>query len=170
MSSNFSFIVLIKFFSITFDFINFKTPFNIPTTIFLITSLVSKSSSMFALSKSIVNPLVSTSVISPLSFLTKKKGSFRLNVDIFAKKFFGSGDKNIYFPLTLSPALRSVISTPIFLSMICFLVVINDSNEILYMVRSSMYPLVSFLIKSLGRSIDNLLSQSRRFKSSGFRF
>ena len=45
--------------------------FNISTIIFLIISLVSKSNSIFALSKSIVNPEVSTSVTNPDSFLTK---------------------------------------------------------------------------------------------------
>ena len=75
----------------------------------------------------------------------------------------------MYLPLILIPAFRNVNSTPILLSIIFFLVVINDSKEILYIVRFSMYPLVSFLIKSLGKSIANLLRNSRRFKSFGFR-
>ena len=86
-----------------------------------------------------------------------------------AIKFFGSFDKKIYFPLILIPAFLNVISTPILLSIIFLCVVINDSKEILYIVRFSMYPLVSFLIKSLGKSITNLLRNSRRFKSFGFR-
>ena len=40
--------------------------------------------------------------------------------------------------------------------------------DILYIVRSSIYPLVSFFIKSFGISITNLLSHSLRYKSEGF--
>lgn len=47
-------------------------------------------------------------------------------------------------------------------------VVIRFSKEILYIVRSSIYPLVSFFIKSFGRSITNLLSHSFKYKSSEF--
>ena len=91
-------------------------------------------------------------------------------MDIFAKKFLGSDDKKIYFPFILSPAFLNVISTPIFLSIGSRLSVYNDSKEILYIVRFSIYPFVSFLIKSFGKSIINLLSHSLKFKSSGFLF
>ena len=135
---------------------------------FLITSLVSKSRSIWALSKSIVNPVVSTSVIKPLSFLTKKNGSFTVTVDIFAKKFLGSDDKKIYFPFILSPAFLNVISTPIFLSIGSRLSVYNDSKEILYIVRSSIYPFETFWINSFGKSITKFPSQSRKFNSFDF--
>ena len=84
----------------------------------------------------------------------------------FAKKSFGS--VKIYFPLILSPAFRNVIFTPVLLSLGFPLSAYIDSKDILYIVKFSIYPFVSFLIKSLGKSITNLLSHSRRFKSSGF--
>ena len=85
-----------------------------------------------------------------------------------AKKSFASFDKKIYLPLILRAAFLKVISTPTLLFTYFFLVVIKDSNDILYIVRSSIYPLVSFLIKSFGKSITNLLSHSLRYKSEGF--
>ena len=87
-----------------------------------------------------------------------------------AKKNFGTLDNIVYFPLILNPAFRNVISKPYFLSSIFFLVVINDSKEILYIVKSSMYPFVSFWIKSFGKSIIKLLSHCFIFKSPGFLF
>ena len=57
--------------SIIFFFITCKTIFNISTIRFLIISLVSKSKSILAFSKSIFKPEVSTSVINPDSFLIK---------------------------------------------------------------------------------------------------
>ena len=80
----------------------------------------------------------------------------------------GSFDKIIYLPLILRAAFLKVISNPTLLSLYFLRVVIRDSMDILYIVRSSIYPFVSFFIKSFGISITNLFSHSLRYKSEGF--
>ena len=74
----------------------------------------------------------------------------------------------MYFPFMLRAIFLKVISIPTLLEIFFLRVVINDSRDILYIVRFSIYPFVSFCIKSLGKSIVNLLSNSLRCISGRF--
>ena len=74
----------------------------------------------------------------------------------------------MYLPFIFRADLYNVNSTPTLFSIYFLRVVIKFSNEILYIVRFSIYPLVSFFISSFGKSIVNLLSHSLRYKSLEF--